>query len=77
MRFTFIFHDVQEISSNAFCAFISTFKYESEEFDSYSNSDNSDSDLSYFEPDIFGCGEITSEVKSIAENTWEIFNPLD
>lgn len=35
--------------------------------------DNSDSKLSNFDPDIFGCGQITPEV----ENTWEICNPLD
>jgi len=77
MRLTFTLYDVQEISSSAYRAFISTFRYQSEESDSDFNSDNSDSDLSDFDPDIFGCGEITPEVESMVENTWEICNPLD
>nr|YP_010283131.1 hypothetical protein MKU15_pgp060 [Nitzschia traheaformis]ULD15895.1 hypothetical protein [Nitzschia traheaformis] len=77
MRLTFTPYDVQEISSSAFRAFISTFIYESEESDSGSKSDNSDSELSDFDPEIFGCGEITPEVENIVENTWEICNPLD
>ena len=81
MRLTFTLYDVQEISSSAYRAFISTFRYQSEESDYESdydfNSDNSDSDLSDFDPDIFGCGEITPEVESMVENTWEICNPLD
>lgn len=77
MRLTFTFRDVQEISSTAYRAFISTFRYQSEESDSDFNSDNSDSDLSDFDPDIFACSEITPEVESMVENTWEICNPLD
>ena len=77
MRLTFTLYDIQEISTSAYRAFVSTFRYESEEFNSDFESDNSDSDLSDFDPDIFGCGEITQEVESIVENTWEICNPLD
>ena len=65
MRLTFTFCDVQEISGTAFRAFISTFRYQSEESDSDFNSDNSDSDLSEFDPDMFGCDEITPEVESM------------
>jgi hypothetical protein len=63
MRFTFTLYDVTEISSTACRAFISTFRYQS--------------DLSDFDPDLFGCGEITPEVESMVENTWEICNPLE
>jgi hypothetical protein len=73
MRLTFTLHDAQEISSSAYRAFISTFHYLSHE----SDSDNSDSDLSDFDPDIFGCGEITPEVERMVENNWEICDPLD
>ena len=65
MRLTFTLYDFQEISSSSYRAFISTFRYQSEESDSDFNSDNSDSDLSDFDPDIFGCGEITPEVESM------------
>lgn len=77
MRVTFTLYDVQEISSHVFRAFISTFNYESEENDSDLNYDNSDSELSDFDPEIFGCGEITPEIENIVENTYEICNPLD
>ena len=77
MKFTFTFYDAQEISSNACRAFISIFKYQSEESDSDFNHDNSDSELSDFDPDIFGCGEITQKVESMVENTWEICDPLN
>jgi len=77
MIFTFTLYDVQEISTSAYRAFISTFKYESKEFDSNFNSYHSYSELSDFDPDILGCGEITPEVESLVENTWEICNPLD
>ena len=77
MRLTFTLYDVQEISSSAYRAFISTFRYQSEESDSAFDFDNSDSDLSDFDPDIFGCGEIIPEVESMVENTWEICNPLN
>lgn len=36
-----------------------------------------DSDLSDLDPDIFDCGEISPEVESMVENTWEVCNPLD
>jgi len=49
MKLTFTLYDVQEISSSAYRAFISTFRYQLEEFDSDFNSDNSDSDLSDFD----------------------------
>ena len=77
MRLRFTLYDVQEISSSAYCAFISTFKDQLGKSDSDFDSDNSDSDLSDFDPDIFGCGKITPEVESMVENTWEICNPLD
>ena len=77
MRLTFTLHDVQEISGSAYRAFISTFKYQSEKSDSDFDFDNSDSELSEFDPEIFGCGEITTEVEGMVENTWEICNPLD
>lgn len=78
MRLTFTLSDVQEIYGSASFAFISTFRYgESEESDSDFNFDNSDSELSDFDSDIFGCSEITPEVESMVENTWETCNPLD
>jgi len=46
MRLTFTLQDAQEISSNAYRAFISTFHYKSDESDSDFYSDNSDSELS-------------------------------
>jgi hypothetical protein len=55
MRLTFTLHDVQEISSTAYLAFVSTFRYMS--------------DLSDFDPDIFGCGEITPEVENMVTNS--------
>ena len=70
---TFTFHDIKEISSSAYVAFLSTFKYQSDE----SDFDNSDSDLSDFDPDIFGCDEITPEVERMVENNWAICDPLD
>jgi len=76
-KLTFTLYDIQEISTSAYRAFVSTFRYESEEFNSDFESDNSDSDLSDFDPDLFGCSEITPEVESMIENTWEICNPLD
>ena len=73
MRLTFTLHDVQEISFNTYRGFISTFNYVSEE----SKSDSSDeSDLYDFDPDLFGCGEITPEIEKMVENTWEIYDPL-
>jgi len=79
MKLSFTLYDAQEISSSAYRAFISTFRYQSGESDSDSDfdSDNSDSDLSDFDPDIFGCGEITPEVERMVENNWEICDPLD
>ena len=80
MRLSFTLKDVQEISSTAYTAFISTFKYQSEESvesDSDFNCDNPDSDLSDFDPDIYGCGEITPEVENFVENTWEICDPIN
>ena len=61
MRLTFTLHDVQKISGSAYRAFISTFLYPLEKSKS----------------DIFGCGEITPDVESMVENSWEICNPLD
>jgi len=77
MRLTFTLYDIQEISVSAYSAFVSTFRYQAEESDSNFDSDQSDSDLSDFDPDLFGCGEITREVESMVENTWEICDPLD
>ena len=76
MRLTFTLHDAGEISSSACRAFISTFQYWSDESNSDCVSDNSDSDLSDFNQDMFGCGEITSEVERMVENNWEICDPL-
>ena len=73
---TFTFTDIQEIGTVAYGAFISTFLYEFEESES-DYSDNLDSDFSDFDPDIFGCGEITPAIESMVEDTWEICNPLD
>lgn len=73
MRFTFTFYDIQEISSTAYSAFISTFNYLSDE----SESDKSDSDLSDFDQDTFGCSEITQEVENFVDNNWEVCNPLE
>ena len=75
MRLTFTLHDVQEISSTAYLAFVSTFRYMSDE--SESDLSESDSDLSDFDPDIFGCDEITPEVENMVANSWEICDPLD
>ena len=70
------FYDVQEISVSAFRGFISTFRYDRYELKEV-ESDNSDSDLSDFDPDLYGCGEITPEVESLVEESWEICDPLD
>ena len=48
-----------------------------EESDSDLNSDNSDSDLSDFDSDLFGCGEITHDIENMVEDTWEICHPID
>lgn len=77
MKLTFTLYDAQEISSSAYRVFISTFKFQSEESDSDFNYDNSESELSDFDPDIFGCGEITQEVESMVKTNSEICNPLD
>lgn len=77
MRLIFTLHDVQEISSSAYHAFISTFHYHSDESDYDFVGDDSDSDLSDFDPDTFGCGEITPEIERFVENNWEICDPLD
>ena len=61
MKLTFVFHDAQEIYSSAYRAFVSTFHYKSDE---------SDSDFSDYDPNIFGCGEITPEIEDMVENTW-------
>ena len=78
MRF-FTLHDVQEITVSAGRAFLETFKYyESDEESDYDfKYDESDSDLSNLDLSVFGCGEITEEVESLVENTWEICKPLD
>lgn len=76
MKLTFTFHDAGEISSSAYRAFISTFHYKSDSSDSDFVSDNSDSELSDFDPNIYGCGDITSEVERMVENNWEICDPL-
>ena len=73
MKMTFTLYDIKEISCSTYRAFISTFKYQSEESDSV----NSDSELSDFDPEIYGCGEITPEVESIVSNNWRICDPLD
>lgn len=78
MKLAFNLHDVQEISGSFYTAFVSTFHYkESEESDFDFESDNSDSDLSDFDSKIFECGEITPEVETFVENSWEICKPLD
>ena len=79
MRLTFTLQDIQEISNSAILAFIGTFKYHSEESESdfESESEVSDSDLSDFDDDLFGCGEITPEVESMVEQNWELCNPLN
>jgi len=46
--------------STAYCAFISTFHYISEE---------SESDLSDLNLNMFECGEITPEVENMLDNT--------
>ena len=76
MKLTFTLYDVQEISGSAYRAFLSTFTYQLEESNSDFKSDKSDSDLSDFDPDIFGCGKIRPEVESMVENTLETCNPL-
>jgi hypothetical protein len=73
VKLTFTLHDVQEISASAYVAFISTFRYQSEE----SDFDSSESDLSNFDPDVFECGQLTPEVENMVENSWEICNPLE
>ena len=78
MKLTFTFYDAQEISSSTYRAFISTFQYKSDKSDSeVSDSDVSDSDLSDYDPSIFECSEITPEVESMVENSWEVCKPLD
>lgn len=76
MRLAFTLHDVQEITSSACSAFISTFHYKSDESD-YKSDLSDSSDLSDFEPDTFGCGEITKEVENMVKDNWEICDPLD
>lgn len=73
MRLVFTLHDTQEISASAVRAFISTFNYRSDE----SEPDSSDSDLSDFEPDRFGCPEITPEVENMVKDNWQICDPLN
>ena len=68
-------YDAIEISFYIFDGF--RFVGEAQESDSGFNSDNSDSDLSDFDPDSFGCGKITPEVENMVENTWEICNPVE
>ena len=77
MKFIFNLQGVQKIYISVSYAFISTFRYQSEESDSDFNSDSSESNLSDFDPDMFGCGEITPEIESMVENTWEICDPLE
>lgn len=77
MKITITFCDIQEITSSAYIAFVSTFKQGSDEDNSDADSNTSDSDLSDFDSDIFGCGEITPEVESMVDQTWEICEPLE
>jgi hypothetical protein len=73
MKLSFTLNDATEISGYAFRAFITTFNYYSAE----SDSDNSESDLSDFDSDMFGCGDITPEVENMVQDTWEVCTPLD
>lgn len=50
MKLPFTFHDAQEIFSSAYRTFISIFHYRSDESDSDFVSDNSESELSDFDP---------------------------
>lgn len=75
MKLRFTLYDVQEISYYTFRAFISTFQYQLEESAFDFDSDNSDSDLS--DLDMFGCGQITTEIEAMVENTVEICDPVD
>ena len=77
MIFMITSHDVKEIYWSACSAFISTFKYYSDESDHGFVPGDLNSDFSDFDQDIFGCGEITSEIETMVEHTWEICDPFD
>lgn len=80
------FTDLQEITTTAVTAFISTFKYtdsnkleESDELKTYFDYDNSDSDSSDFDFDdnLFGCREVTQPVENMVRDNWELCDPLE
>ena len=53
--------DAQEIIIYVVTTFVKTFGW-------IPGFGTSDSDLSDFDPDIFGCGEITTEIENMVEN---------
>lgn len=61
--------DIKEITITAYYVFVKEFKLDS-------NSE-SDSDLSDFDSDEFGCGEISSEIETFVKTNWEECYPLD
>jgi hypothetical protein len=71
MRLAFTLTDVQEISTTAVRAFVSTFHYKSDELD-----DSSSSDLEDFDPSTYGCGEITESVETMVETYSKNCSPL-
>lgn len=75
MRLTFTLTDVQEISTTAIRAFVSTFHYKSGESEDLS-SDSSLSDLENFDPTTYGCGEITESVENMVKTYSEKCIPL-
>ena len=72
MKLTFTITDIQEISTSAYYAFISTFNYISDDSDS-----SSESDLEDFDPNKYGCDEITESVENMVESYSEICHPLE
>ena len=70
--YKFDLHDVKEITLKAYYVFVEEFK-----LNSNSVPDESDSDLSNFDPDKFGCGKISSEVENFVETNWKECDPLD
>ena len=71
-KLTFTFYDIKEISAKAYYVFVGEFR-----LDSNSVPDKSDSDLSNFDPDDFGCVKISSEVENFVETNWKECDPLD
>jgi len=71
-KYKFDLDDIKEIAVEAYYVFVGEFR-----LDSNSVPDESDSDLSDFDPDEFGCGKISSEIESFVETNYKECDPLD